>query len=72
MKHEFGLGVDGFRVMTPLTTQTATLQKDGGANPWAIMYSESLDVKDPAFRVGGFRRSHRLDLWTAVKFRSHG
>jgi hypothetical protein len=72
MKHEFRVGIDGFRVMTPPTTQTTTLQKDGGANPGSIMYSKSLYVEDPAFRTGGFQQSHRPDLWISLKFRSHG
>jgi hypothetical protein len=72
MKHELRLGVDGFRVMTPPTTQITTLQKDGGANPGSIMYSKSLYVEDPAFKAGSIRLSHRSGLWISLEFRSHG
>jgi len=54
MKHEFWLGVDGLGVMTPLTSQAATLQKDCGADPGTIVYSKSLYVEDPAFGVERF------------------
>jgi hypothetical protein len=54
MKHEFWLGVGRLWVMTPLTSQAAALQKDGGANSRTIVYSKSLYVEDPALGAGRF------------------
>lgn len=52
-----------FRVMTPETAQSASLQKNGGADARAVMYGEALNVKDCS---SGFHEMLLLSVTASV------
>jgi hypothetical protein len=46
----------GFRVGTPPTSQRAAFHENRGADAWAVMYAETLDIEDGPFFRHGFVR----------------
>jgi hypothetical protein len=48
MKGDLWFKGNGLRIMTPLTVQLTTFQKNGCSNPWTVMEGTALDVKDDA------------------------